>query len=284
MALLSVNITDGSCPRWPAQQWVQPSVRRYAVESEEDVEHGRCWLTHMDRNAQMRKRKLIQREQGFDKGFVGESGPKTQNVTTAVTREISIRSPAQIWACRNMKMREFHVLSKMMIWMNLKLPRWTLKTMSSMTLVTGLMMKRLSTSWLFLSANMNLHWTMLSCNDWTPWQTHWKSCVWQRWQSWLMPQHCPQMPSSCLPSLLGLGTKRWTRMDSRFGWLLDFVSLSCKSCEMLQHEVATQIMEKPGDEVSLLKRRMALQHDHRSDYLVTLLLNCEALTCVICMN
>ena len=34
-------------------------------------------------------------------------------------------------------------------------------------------------------------------------------------------------------------------------------------CLQQRYEVSTQLMEKPGDEVSFLKRRMTLQHDDR---------------------
>jgi hypothetical protein len=34
-------------------------------------------------------------------------------------------------------------------------------------------------------------------------------------------------------------------------------------CLSSKYEVSTQVMEKPGDELQFLKRRMVLQHDYR---------------------
>ena len=43
----------------------------------------------------------------------------------------------------------------------------------------------------------------------------------------------------------------------------DFVFKKLLTCLKANYEVPTQLMEKPGDEVHFLKRRMVLQHDFR---------------------
>ena len=43
----------------------------------------------------------------------------------------------------------------------------------------------------------------------------------------------------------------------------DFVMNNFLSCLPSKYEVSPQLMEKPGDEVSFLKRKMVLQHDSR---------------------
>ena len=43
----------------------------------------------------------------------------------------------------------------------------------------------------------------------------------------------------------------------------EFVLQKMVKCLQQHYEVSTQLMEKPGGEVSFLKRRMTLQHDDR---------------------
>jgi hypothetical protein len=43
----------------------------------------------------------------------------------------------------------------------------------------------------------------------------------------------------------------------------DFVMNKLVKCLSSKNEVSTQVMEKPGDELQFLKRRMVLQHDYR---------------------